>query len=80
MVGRNSRQEEKESEVPRKSNLFVRYICLQTACIIIYSTFRKDCNAELKLCASDDGTMLIVRNFCDKHNHPISRVGHTLVL
>ena len=33
-------------------------------------TFRKDCNAQLKLRASDDGTVLIVRNFCNQHNHP----------
>ena len=43
-------------------------------------TFRRDCNAQLKLRASDDGTLLIVRNFCNKHNHPISRVSSILII
>ena len=39
------------------------------------STFRKDCDAELKLHASDDGLKLVVLSFCDQHNHPVSRVN-----
>ena len=46
----------------------------------MYSTFWRDCNAELKLCASYDGTVLIVRNICDEHNHPISKVSCILIM
>ena len=43
--------------------------------MLTYSTFRKGCNAKLKLRAADDGVSLVVLSFSDQHNHPISRVG-----
>ena len=68
MVGRNLRQEEKENNVPHESYFYINFVSITN---YMYSTFRRDCNVELKLCASDDGTVLIVRNICDEHNHPI---------
>ena len=41
----------------------------------ILSTFRKDCEAMINLCASEDGTALVVNQFNDNHNHEISKVG-----
>jgi len=83
MVEENSNQGEKESELPRKRTYIdhkldhrysMPYSVLLLNMFANCSTFRKDCGAELKLHASKDGLLLIVQTFCDKHNHPISRV------
>ena len=52
------------------------YKCLHI--MNFYSTyffFRKDCEAVINLCASEDGTALVVNRYDDRHNHEISQVG-----
>lgn len=44
--------------------------------IFTHRTFRKDCEAVINFCASEDGTALVVNKFDDKHNHETSQVGN----
>ena len=36
---------------------------------LTYSTFRKECPAEIRLRASEDGQCLVVRSMNEEHNH-----------
>ena len=40
----------------------------------LYRTFRKDCEAMINFCASEDGRALVVNRFIDEHNHEVSKV------
>ena len=43
-------------------------------CIRIASTFRKDCPAEIKFRASEDGCHLVVTSVVIDHNHELNKV------
>ena len=40
----------------------------------LYRAFRKDCEAMINFCASEDGRALVVNWFIDEHNHEVSKV------
>ena len=42
--------------------------------VCLYRTFRKDCEAMINFCASEDGRALVVNRFIDEHNHEVSKV------
>lgn len=78
MVERSSNQEGKENALHRKCTILGTCEQCNTVAYmltIMYSTFRKDCSAEISLRASEDGLSLMVRTFNNEHNHPISRVN-----
>ena len=40
----------------------------------LYRTFRKDCEAVINFCASEDGRALVVNRFIDEHNREVNMV------
>ena len=40
----------------------------------LYRTFRKDCEAMINFCASEDGRALVVNRFIDEHNREVNMV------
>ena len=49
---------------------------------IIYVCFvnRKGCQAEIKLCASEDGSHLVVTSVNTDHNHELEKVQYLLII
>ena len=48
--------------------------------VCIYSTFRKGCQAEIKLRASEDGSHLVVTSVNTDHNHELKKVQYLLIV
>ena len=44
--------------------------------LCVASTFRKDCPAEIKFRASEDGYHLVVTSIVTDHNHELNKVQH----